>query len=265
MSDKTAPAFWEKRDNVAWLYLNDPGTRNALGSAVAEAVVKCIAEIEADESVGVVCLTSTHETSFCSGNNLKELAGLAPPATATTVGELHDGIRHCSRPVIAVIHGYCLGGGISLLANCDMAIAGDQATFGLPEVVRGYPPGRALGEILQTIPTKWAFDLAMSGRNWTADRALAAGLVSRVVPQGDLIEAAQKWASDMASFPPGSLRMTKVVMHKIMDVLPHDERVLLNSTGYNRDPETIPGIVGEGKNSIRAFFRHEDDSKARSL
>lgn len=265
MTDQTAAAYWEKRDNVAWLFLNDPATRNALGSAVAEAVVKCIAEIEEDESIGVVCLTSTHETSFCSGNHLKELAGLVPPATKTTTGELHDGVRHCSRPVIAVVHGYCLGGGISLLANCDMAIASDRATFGLPEVVRGYPPGRALGEILQTIPTKWAFDLAMSGRNWTADRALQAGLISRIVPHEDLIEEAQKWASDMASFPPGSLRMTKTIMHKIMDVLPHDERVLLNRTGYVRDEKTTPGIVGDGPQSIRSFFRHEDDTKARAL
>lgn len=258
-------AYWEKRDNVAWLYLDDPATRNALGSAVAEAVVRCIAEIEEDDEIGVVCLTSSHETSFSSGNNLKELARLEPPATTTTVGELHDGIRHCTRPVIAVVHGYCLGGGISLLANCDLAIASDQATFGLPEVVRGYPPGRALGEILQTIPAKWAFDLAMSGRNWPAERALAAGLISRIVPHDELLESAQKWASDMASFPPGSLRMTKTIMHRILDILPHDERVTANLSGYARDATTTPGIVGDGPNSIRSFFRHEEDTKARSL
>ena len=265
MTTTEAKAYWEKRGNVAWLYLNDPATRNSLGSAVAEAVVKCVAEIDADEDVNVVCLTGSTDVSFCSGNNLKELAKLVPPATSTTTGELHDAIRHCTRPVIAVIKGYCLGGGISLLANCDLAIAGDKATFGLPEVVRGYPPGRALGEILQTIPTKWAFDLAMSGRNWTADRALAAGLISRVVPDADIYTEAQKWAEDMATFPPGSLRMTKTIMHKIMDVLPHDDRVKLNQTGYARDDKVTPGIVGDGKNSIRAFFRHEEDSKARSL
>ena len=265
MTTESKFAYWEKRGNVAWLYLDDPATRNALGSAVAQAVVRCIAEIEADDEINVVCLTSTHETSFCSGNNLKELAGLTPPATSTTTGELHDGIRHCTRPVIAVIHGYCLGGGISLLANCDLAIASDQATFGLPEVVRGYPPGRALGEIIQTIPAKWAFDLAMSGRNWPAERALAAGLISRVVPHDELLESAQKWASDMASFPPGSLRMTKKIMQRILDILPHDERVLQNRTGYARDAATTPGIVGDGPNSIRSFFRHEDDTKARDL
>ena len=69
----------------------------------------------------------------------------------------------------------------------------------------------------------------------------------------------------MATFPPGSLRMTKTIMHKIMDVLPHDDRVKLNQTGYARDEKVTPGIVGDGKNSIRAFFRHEEDSKARSL
>ncbi len=265
MTNQTAAAYWEKRDNVAWLFLNDPASRNALGSAVAEAVVKCIAEIEEDDEIGVVCLTGAGEVSFCSGNNLKELAGLAPPATATTVGDLHMGVRNCTRPVIAVIQGYCLGGGISLLANCDLAIASDRSLFGLPEVARGYPPGRALGEILQTIPSKWAFDLAMSGRNWPAERALDAGLISRIVPHEHLHEEAQKWAADMASFPASSLRMTKTIMHRILDVLPHDERVQMNRTGYTRSGEFTPGIVGDGPNSIRSFFRHEPDTKARSL
>lgn len=265
MTTNTQFAYWEKRDNVAWLYLNDPATRNSLGSAVAEAVVRCIAEIEADDEIGVVCLTGSGDISFCSGNNLKELAKLAPPATSTTTGELHMAVRHCTRPVIAVIHGYCLGGGISLLANCDLAIASDEATFGLPEVVRGYPPGRALGEIIQTIPAKWAFDLAMSGRNWPAERALQAGLISRIAPEATIYEDAHKWASDMATFPASSLRMTKTIMHRILDILPHDERVLANTSGYSRSGEFTPGIVGDGPNSIRAFFRHEGDTKARSL
>lgn len=265
MTNQTAVAYWEKRDNVAWLFLNDPPTRNALGSAVAEAVVRCIEEIEQDDSIGVVCLTGSGEVSFCSGNHLKELARLVPPATKTTVGELHMAVRNCSRPVMAVIQGYCLGGGISLLANCDLAIASDQSQFGLPEVARGYPPGRALGEILQTIPSKWAFDLAMSGRNWPAQRALDAGLISRIVPHRELHSEAQKWASDMASFPSSSLRMTKTIMHRILDILPHDDRVRMNTSGYSRSGEFTPGIVGDGPNSIRSFFRHETDTKARPL
>ena len=265
LGNKNEKAFWEKDGAVAWVYLNDPSSRNSLGSAVAEAVVKTIAEIEADDEINVVCLSGTDPVSFCSGNNLKELAGLVPPATKTTTGDLHNAFRNCTRPVIAVIHGYCVGGGISLLRNCDLAIAADDAVFGLPEVVRGYPPGRALGEVIHTIPSKWAYDLAMSGRNWTAQRALQAGLISRIAPKAELREQAQKWAADMATFPPGSLRATKAVMQKIENILPRDERVAMNSSGYARDESVVPGIVGDGKNSIRAFFRHEEDSKARDL
>jgi len=263
LDNKNEKAFWEKEGAVAWVYLNDPGTRNSLGSAVAEAVVKTIAEIEADDEVNVVCLSGTDPASFCSGNNLKELGGLVPPATTTTTSDLHDAFRNCTRPVMAVIHGYCVGGGISLIRNCDLAIAADDAIFGLPEVVRGYPPGRALGEMINTIPAKWAYDLAMSGRNWSAQRALSAGLISRIAPRAELREQAQKWAADMASFPPGSLRMTKALMQKIEDILPRDERVKANMSGYRRSETVTPGITGDGPNSIRAFFRREEDSKAR--
>ena len=81
--------------------------------------------------------------------------------------------------------------------------------------------------------------------------------------KAELREQAQKWAADMASFPPGSLRMTKALMQKIEDILPRDERVKANISGYRRSEKVTPGITGDGPNSIRAFFRREGDSKAR--
>lgn len=261
MPDEQKYAYWEKRDNVAWLYLDDPKARNALGSGVILDAVQCLEEIARDDDVGVVCLTGAGDVAFCSGNNLRELSGMVERKAHVSL--LHNAVRHNEKPVIAVVQGYCLGGGISLLANCDLGIASDRAEFGLPEVVRGYPPGRALGEILQTIPQKYAFDLAMTGRNWPAEKALMAGLITRVVPHDELFEEAQKWASDMAAFPPASLRATKVIMHRILNILPHDLRIEMNTIGFGTVGRE--GIQGDHANSIKSFFRHEEDTKARPL
>jgi enoyl-CoA hydratase/carnithine racemase len=264
MASSDKKAYWEQRGRVAWLYLNYPETRNALGNELVRDSVECLEEIRGRDDIGVVCLTGGGGVgSWCAGMNLRELGRLDPSKPPIRVETLHDGLRYFPKPVIGVVNGYCLGGGISLLANCDLGIASDRATFGLPEVARGGPPGRAIGEILHTIPQKYAFDLILSGRNWDAQKALMAGLVTRVAPHDELENVAQQWASDIASFDAAGLMYCKRVMHRILNVLPRDQRIELNTLG-NQEMRAagFRGMFGESRESALNFLKHEEGTKA---
>jgi enoyl-CoA hydratase/carnithine racemase len=259
-------AYWEKRDRVAWLWLNSHETRNALGSELVSAGVECLNEIREDDDVGVVCLAGKGGVAWCAGMNLRELGRRDPDRPPIRVGDLHDGIRSFPKPVIGVVNGYCLGGGISLLANCDLGIAGDSAQFGLPETARGGPPGRAIGEILHTIPQKFAYDLILSGRNWTAQQALNAGLVSRIAPHDELEEVAHHWANDMATFDPAGLMYCKRTMLRILDVLPRSQRIELNTLGgQEMRAAGHRGMFGDAKESALNFLQHVPNTKAKEL
>lgn len=267
MVEQEKKAYWQQRDNVAWLYLNSPETRNALGYELVRDAIACLREIESREDIGCVCLTGGGGVgSWCAGMNLRELGRLDPSRPPIRVDELHDGIRFFPKPVIGVVNGYCLGGGISLLANCDLGIAGDRASFGLPEIARGGPPGRAIGEIMHTMPQKYVFDLILSGRNWDAHKALQAGLVSRVAPHDRLEEVAQAWASDIASFDRAALMYTKRIMHRILKVLPRDQRIDLNTLG-NQEMRAAGhrGMFGSAREGALAFLSHEEGTKATRL
>jgi len=254
---------WEQRDNVAWMVIDSPETRNALSVEVIRDTVRSLEEIDEHDDIGAVCVRGEGDVAFCAGMNLKDLGRLNPDRPPLQVELMHDAIRHFPKPVIAAVNGYCVGGGMSLLANCDLAIASDRAVFGLPEVIRGGPPGRAIGELMQTIPTKFAMELILSGRNWDANRAMQVGLLNRVVPHDELESAAQEWAADIASFPHNALANTKMIVHRINDILPHDERVNANTDAMRelRD-QGDQGMFGDAEKSALSFLGKKTGTKA---
>lgn len=256
---------WEQRDNVAWMYIDSPETRNALSVEVIRDTVRSLEEIGQNDEIGTVCLRGEGDIAFCAGMNLRDLGRLDPARPPLDAGLMHDAIRHFPKPVIAVVNGYCVGGGISLLANCDLAIASDRAVFGLPEVIRGGPPGRAMGEIIQTIPAKLSMELILTGRNWDAQKALQAGLINRIAPHDQLEAMAQAWASDMASFPHQALANAKMIVHRLNDVLPHDERVQANTDAMRELSEQGDrGMFGNTENSALNFLSKKQGTKATS-
>ena len=256
-------ARWEQRDSVAWLYIDSEETRNALSVEVIRDVIRSLDEIREHDDIGVVCIRGAGDIAFCAGMNLKDLGRLVPGRPPLNVGPMHDAIRHFPKATMAVVNGYCVGGGISLLANCDLAIASDQALFGLPEIIRGGPPGRAIGEIAQMIPTKHVFDMILSGRNWSAEKTLQAGLINRIVPNDELESAAQEWASDIASFNHAAIDFSKRAIHRITDIPTHDARIEMNTlTGAQMRAEGHQGMFGGEERSALAFLSKESGTKA---
>jgi enoyl-CoA hydratase/carnithine racemase len=165
----------------------------------------------------VLVITGAGDTSFCAGADLKEVASVAdrakPEALWRDVGGF-AGItgRRFVKPVIAAVNGAALGGGTEICLACDLVVAEEHATFGLPEVRRGLFAGAmGLERLPRRIPPAIAMELILTGRAITADRAAELGLINRVVPRGTGVEGALELAAEICRGAPLAVRYSKAV------------------------------------------------------
>ena len=128
-------------------------------------------------------------------------------------------IRNYPKVTIAVINGYCLGAGITLLLPHDLAIASrEKALFGLPEVMRGFLPYPIVATLFKAIiPTKFAFELILTGKNWSAEKSLEVGLINRIEPHAQLQERAWAWGKEIAQWDKLTLQYCKMAAHASME------------------------------------------------
>jgi enoyl-CoA hydratase/carnithine racemase len=240
----------EKRGAVAKISINRPDKRNALSRNAIREMLVALEELRSDDSIAVVLTTGSGDIAYCAGRDLSEFptAGGQPRGTerreeprAYHVAEV---IRTFPKVTIAVINGYCLGAGITLLLPHDLAIASDKAQFGLPEIMRGFLPYPIVATIFRTlIPTKRAFELILTGKNWDAKKSMEAGLVNRVVPHEQLQEAAWQWGEEIGKFDKITLTYCKRAAHASMEAasvpaaaeiawLMQEEHALVNPHAY---------------------------------
>jgi len=200
----------ERDGAIAVVLLNRPEQLNALSDELMEELVATLIELDRDKSVRAIVLGGS-ERAFAAGADIGELA----QASAIDLYyqrriERWDAIRGLWTPLIAAVSGYCLGGGCELAMACDLIVASESAQFGQPETGLGIIPGaggtqrltRAVGKAL-------AMDLILSGRRLSADEALAAGLVARVVPNEASLEDAKGLAREIAEKGPVATRLAK--------------------------------------------------------
>ena len=200
----------ERDGAIAVVLLNRPEQLNALSDELMEELVATLIELDRDQGVRAIVLGGS-ERAFAAGADIGELA----QASAIDLYyqrriERWDAIRGLWTPLIAAVSGYCLGGGCELAMACDLIVASESAQFGQPETGLGIIPGaggtqrltRAVGKAL-------AMDLILSGRRLSADEALAAGLVARVVPNEASLEDAKGLAREIAEKGPVATRLAK--------------------------------------------------------
>src|ERR1051325_4162654 len=179
----------ETRDTVAKITINRAEKRNALSRDVIRELLAVFDELRHDDAIAVVLTTGAGDIAYCAGRDLSEF----PTEGGRTRGtdrrseprayHLAEVIRTFPKVTIAAVNGYCLGGGITILLPHDLAIASDKAQFGLPEIMRGFLPYPIVATIFRTlIPTKLAFELILTGKNWDAKKSMEAGLIKLVVP-----------------------------------------------------------------------------------
>lgn len=225
MASEKTYVYTEKREGVAKIVLNRPEKKNALSRAAVREFIAALDELREDESIAVVLTTGAGEESYCAGRDLREF-----PQDPTSrerydrrslprAYHIAEVIRNYPKVTIAVINGYCLGAGITLLLPHDLAIASrEKALFGLPEVIRGFLPYPIVATLFRAlIPTKFAFEMILTGKNWDAEKALQVGLINRIAPHEQLQEEAWAWGKEIAQWDKLTLQYCKMAAHASME------------------------------------------------
>ena len=207
-----APA--ETLAGVALVTLDRPRALNALSFDLLDALADALEALDTDPACRAVVLTGAGDRAFAAGADIKELA-------TQSAASLHAGGRFAAwdrlsrirAPMIAAVRGFALGGGCELAMTCDMIVAGDDATFGQPEIMIGVMPGAGgTQRLTRAIGQARAMELILTGRPMRATEAEAAGLVTRVVPAEATLGAALELAAQVASMPPLAVRAAKAAV-----------------------------------------------------
>ena len=192
-------------DGVALVTIDRPEARNALNFALLAELADALEALDRGGRTRVVVLTGAGEKAFAAGADILELADQTPERLrAERPFGAWDRLWAVGLPLVAAVRGYALGGGCELAMSCDLIVAGDDATFGQPEITIGVMPGAGGTQRLAR-----AMDMILTGRTMPAAEALAAGLVARVVPAADTVAAALEVADRIAGMPPLAARAAK--------------------------------------------------------
>ena len=251
------PVLYEVADDgVATIALNDPDTRNALSNELFDGLISSLQRGKDDAAVRCVVLRSTHETVFSSGANLGGFAGDVAlvhkhfaserfPALFRLIGTL-------GKPTIVAANGHVLAGALGIALACDLIIASEQATFGTPEINVGAFPFMIMALIYRNVPRKKVNELLLLGERWSAQQALAAGIVNRVVPVAELDAAVADWAGKLASKSPLIMRLGKDAMYRQLDM------PLEDALDYLHAQLTIAMSTEDIVEGVSAFFEKRE-------
>ncbi len=206
---------------VAVVTINRPDKRNALNSQVRSEVVAALDALRDDDSVRVVVFTGAGDKAFVAGADIGEFAERTPleQREAMTGRRVFDEIAAFPKPTVAMINGFCLGGGCELALACDVRVASDAARLGQPEINLGIIPGGGGTQRLpRVVGTGQAMRLILSGEIVDAAEALRIGLVDVVHPVAELRERTMEFARGMAAKSPVALRMAKAAVRAAAEI-----------------------------------------------
>ncbi len=211
----------QPEDGIGLLQLNRPKRLNALSNALFAELTNALSSFEVDDTVRVVIITG-NERAFAAGADVTELQGVSLPQ-AIAEGAVREGqwaaLKRYTKPLIAAVNGFCLGGGNELAMSCDLLIAGDNTQFGQPEINLALIPGgggtqrltRAVGKVV-------AMEMVLAGRFLSADEARSLGLVNAVVPPELTVDKALELARTIAGKAPVSVRLAKEAVDKAFEL-----------------------------------------------
>lgn len=200
----------EQRGAVLVLTLNRPERRNALNAETMAGIGRALTDAKDDDSIATIVLTGAGDKVFSAGLDLKEFAegGKAGQTDGPGLEVLLDG--DYPKPIVAGANGSALAGGFELLLACDLVVAADHAVFGVPEVKRGLvAAGGGVLLLPRRVPLALALEMGLTGEPIDADRALAFGLINRVVPGDRVLDEALAMADAIAANAPLAVRFTK--------------------------------------------------------
>lgn len=239
--------LYEVENGAATITINRPQVMNAFRVQTVEEMIHAFTRAGADPAVGVIVLTGAGARAFCTGGDQGSHAEGSGDgyggrgAIGIPVEELQSLIRDVPQPVIAKVRGYAIGGGNVLATVCDMTIASDTAQFGqVGPKVGSVDPGFGTAYLARVVGEKKAREIWYMCRRYTAQEALAMGLVNKVVPDDQLDAEVRKWCDELMERSPTALTIAK--------------------RSFNADSENIRGIGALGMQAVSLYYR-TDESK----
>jgi len=240
------------RDGIAFVTVNRPDKLNALNNATIGELLHCFDAITVDEKVRAVILTGAGEKSFVAGADISELAeqtAITARPLALRGQRLMNTVESCTKPVVAAVNGYALGGGCELALACHIRTASDNAQFGLPEVTLGIIPGYGGTQRLPRIVGKGrALELILSAQKVGAEEALRIGLINRIHPQPQLLAETEKLVRRILATGPVAVRFA-------LDAVNHGSDMPLQD-GLNFEATFFGLLAGtdDCREGMRAFL-----------
>ena len=218
MSDRVITDL--SKNGVLTVTLNRPDKKNAIDREMIDGLLEALNTAQLDSNVNVVSLRGAGE-DFCAGADLAELLESAHKSPsenaedAQRLGNVFLAIHNLPKPVVAVVQGRALAGGCGLATACDMIVASESASFGYPEVKRGFVPAMVMAMLTRAVGSKVAFDLVATGRILTAREALEIGIVSRIVSDAGFEAEAQSVCEDLSASSTSALAFIKRQLKEI--------------------------------------------------
>jgi enoyl-CoA hydratase len=251
------PVLYELDEaGVATVTLNDPDTRNALSPELLAGLIEAFERARDEDEVRCVVLASSHEKTFSSGANLGGFAAESPLVEKHFASERFVGlfklIAGFPKPTLCAARGHVLAGALGIALACDLIIATDDATFGTPEINVGTFPFMIMALIYRNVPRKKANELLLLGERWSAQEALAAGIVNRVVSEQEFAAAVAEWAGRLAGRSPVIMRLGKQAMRRQLDM------DLDDALDYLRAQLTLALSTEDIVEGVTAFFEKRD-------
>jgi len=247
--------IYEVKNQIAWLTFNRPESMNAINRQMARDIIEACRQTEEDNNIRIAIFTGAGERAFSAGMDLKERAetGFSPierrnQKLTQTIHTQSRAIAAMTKPTIAAIRGYCVGGGLEMALACDLRVAAQDAKLGLTEVLRGLIPGAGGTQRLpRAIGVTKALELCLTGDTVSGSEAQKLGLVNTAVPGNELRQAAENLANRILKGAPMSVAFIKEAIKKGIE-LPLEEGLRLEA-----DLSALVGITEDSKEGPRAF------------
>ena len=201
---------YERKNKIVYITLNRPKVLNAVNSQMRSELLAAFSEFDLDEDAWI-CILHGAGRCFTAGGDVKQRFDLPKEERARRMAvrrHPEGNLGHTAnwKPVIAAIHSHCLGAGIDIAVECDLIVASEDARFGIPEIKLGIPPMTLWGKLTWFMPSKLSTEMALTGESVAASEFYRLGLINRLVPVGQHLQAAEELAQQILKVPPLAVR-----------------------------------------------------------
>jgi enoyl-CoA hydratase/carnithine racemase len=219
---KTDKMAARKDKHVGWITFNNPARHNAVSLEMWQGLADIAHEFARDDDIRVVVVHGTGEKAFVSGADISEFAEQRDSAEATqrydaVAQEGMQALKNLNKPTLAMIQGYCIGGGVGVALNCDIRIAADHSRFAVPAAKLGLGyEFDGVRKLVDVVGPSFAQEIFFTARQFSAPEALAMGLINRMVPQEDLLAYVTQYADTIAANAPMTVASIKTIVGEIV-------------------------------------------------